>query len=797
MSIFSASYPFERSNSGEQQHFCRRKMRIGAFLLLCFIALLPTSPAQPAFPHAEVFSAESRRVPGLSPTGLRIRKTTVPIALDGHLNEAAWAVAEVAVDFTQQFPVDTVPAEMQTEVRLTFDDRFLYVGVVCRQHREDYTVLSLKRDFPNATSDVINVLISPSRDGLNGFLFGVNPLNVQREALIDNGSTLSLDWDNRWNSAVANHDDHWVAEMAIPFKTLRYSRSEQQNIWAINFVRARLKNWEVSTWHPVPRQYSPNNLAFCRPLHWEEPPPPPGLNAAIIPYVTGRHETDFRRQAPLWTPPERVHRSTFGIGADAKIGLTPSLNLDLTVNPDFSQVEVDRQVVNLSRFELFFPERRQFFLENRDLFAMFGFPNTRPFFSRRIGLTRNPLTGQNETVPIVAGARLSGKLTNEWRVGLLNMQTARIAWDSLRALPAANFTVATLQRKVFSRSAISAIWVNKENFLGALTEPQRAGWQRWNRVAGVEFNLYSADNRWEGEWYYHRSFSPDPSRRGHTAAQFLGYFDRHFTARMGYLLVDSFYTAEAGFVPRKGFQSFFPGGSLIFYPQTGKINNWLIRLSGEFTYSLFFQETDREVSGGVELTLHNQAEAGAYWSNNYTYLFEDFDPTNLYRPGTLPLPGGVGYTYNNAGLYFSSSRSYDFQGWVQVTAGQFFNGTAQSVAGECSYRWQPFGTFALSCNYNRIRLPSPYAQADVWILGSRAELAFSRKWFVSAFFQWNTQANNFNVNARLQWRFAPVSDVFLVYTDNSFAQPIGHTDVRFLSPKNRALVLKVVYWLNA
>ncbi len=774
--------------------------KLGSFLLVLYAMLPPLGLAQgPLAPISllEASAALSRRVPGHVPDGLRLRKATVPMAVDGQLNEAAWAEAEVASDFTQQFPVDTVLADARTEVRLTFDDRFLYVGVTCWQARADYTVPSLKRDFPTGSSDVFDVLLSPSRDGLNGFLFGISPLNVQREALIDNGTTLSLDWDNRWTSAVVNHGDYWVAEMAIPFKTLRYSRSEGANTWAVNFVRTRLKGWEVSTWHPVPRQYEPGNLAFCRPLQWETPPPPPGLNAAIIPYITARQETDFRRQAPALTLVERAQRSAYGIGGDAKVGITPSLNLDLTFNPDFSQVEVDRQVVNLSRFELFFPERRQFFLENRDLFAMFGFPRTRPFFSRRIGLARNPLTGQNETVPIVAGARMSGKITDEWRVGLLNMQTARLNWDSARVLPAANFTVATLQRKVFSRSALSGIFVNKENFVGALTDVQRADIQPWNRVAGLEFNLYSADNRWEGEWYYHRSFSPDPRRRGQTAAQFLGYFDRHFNARLGYLLVDSFYTAEAGFVPRKGFQSFFPGGGLIFYPKKGKINNWSVRLNGDFTYSLFFQETDRELGVSGRATFQNQAEVGFYLNNNYTFLFEDFDPTNLYRPGTKPLPGGQGYTYNNGGAYFSSSNTYDLRGWVEVLVGQFFNGQAQSVQGEISYRWQPYGTFAVSYTYNRIRLPAPYAKADVWIVGPRAELAFLRSWFISAFFQWNTQANNFNINARLQWRFAPVSDVFLVYTDNSFATPIANTEVRFFSPKNRALVLKVVYWLNA
>lgn len=726
---------------------------------------------------------------------LRIEKTAAPIHLDGVLDEAAWQSAEVASDFQRQFPVDTGLATARTEMRLTFDERFLYVAAVCWQAREDYTVQSLKRDFAAGTSDALNVLLDPFKDGLNGFFFGTNPLNVQREALIDNGQTLSFEWDNRWSSVVKNETGRWVVEMAIPFKTLRYKVVEGENVWRVNFTRTRLKDWEVSCWQPVPQQYSPNNIAFAGELRWTAPPPRPGANVALIPYAAGRYDVNYDRDDAhnlLGRPDE----FSGAVGGDVKIGVTPSLNLDLTVNPDFSQVEVDRQVANLSRFELFFPERRQFFLENRDLFAMFGFPDTRPFFSRRIGLARNPLTGRGETVPILAGARLSGKINDNWRVGLLNMQTDRVAWDSARALPAANFTVATVQRKVFGRSAVSAIFVNKQNFLDKLSESQRAGYQPWNRVAGLEYNLYSKDNRWEGEWYYHRSFSPDPKQRGQTLAHFLGYADRHFSVRTGYMLADSNYTADAGFVPRRGVQYFFPGIGWTFYPKHRFVNTWGVGADGTLTYSLDFKETDRDVNVYIKTEFKDQTALSFTVFNTYTYLFEPFDPTNRYRPGELLLPADSGYTYSGARLIFASSTSYRFGGSMEMTAGEFFNGHFVRLEGELLYRWQPVGVFALGYSYNRIRLPENFASADLWLLGPRAELSFSRNFFASAFFQWNTQDNNFNVNTRLQWRFAPVSDVFLVYTDNSFAERIPLTPARFFTPKNRAVVLKVVYWLN-
>lgn len=727
---------------------------------------------------------------------LRIQRTDMPIETDGVLDEPAWQVAAVATDFQRQFPVDTGLATARTEVRMTFDGRNLYIGAVCRQPREDYTAQSLKRDFAAGTSDVLNLLFNPSKDGLNGFLFGVSPLNVQREALIDNGATQSFEWDNRWESAVKNHDDHWVLEVAIPFKTLRYSVLPGENSWKINFVRTRIKNWEVSAWQPVPQQFPPNNLAFTGLLAWDSPPPKPGANIALIPYTISRYAIDYQRDINSLKVISKPDKWTLNAGGDAKIGITPSLNLDLTFNPDFSQVEVDRQVANLSRFELFFPERRQFFLENRDLFAMFGFPSTRPFFSRRIGLARNPATGLNETVPIIAGARLSGKVTDNLRVGLLNMQTERVNWTADTVLPAANFTVATVQRKVFGRSAVSAIFVNKQNFLGNLNESQRADFQDWSRVAGLEYNLYSRDNRWEGEWYYHRSFSPDPERRGSTLAQFLGYNDRHFGVWLGYMLVDSNYTAEAGFVPRNGIQNFYPAMRRTFYPKHKFINTWGFGVEGDLNFSLKFKETDRDVSAYVQTEFKDQTYLSFAVYNSYTYLFEPFDPTNLYKPGTQPLPGEKGYAYSGVRFRFASSTAYDLKGNIDLTVGEYFNGRFTRAEGELSYRWQPLGLVALGYSYNRIRLPESYPSADFWLLGPRVELSFTRSLFVSSFFQYNTQANNFNVNTRLQWRFAPVSDVFLVYTDNSFAEAIPNSPVRLFSAKNKALVLKVVYWLN-
>lgn len=730
---------------------------------------------------------------------LRIRKAAAPVRLDGELNEPDWQSSETATRFKMAFPNDTAYSNFRVETHLTFDDKNLYVGAVCYQPRNTYIVQSLRRDYDPGTTDVINLVLEPSKDGLNGFIFSVSPYNVQREALISNGQELSFEWDNKWYSAVQNFEDRWVVEVAIPFKTLRYSVSEGENSWGIQFSRVKMQDFEVSSWAPVPFQYDVNNLAFAGRLLWETPPPKPGANISLIPYVTGGGSVDYLRNAQSLEVEQKPFVWNRNIGGDAKIALTPGLNLDLTINPDFSQVEVDRQVANLSRFELFFPETRQFFLENRDLFAMYGFPDTRPFFSRRIGLAWNPVLKRNEKVPILAGARLSGKLNDNWRIGLLNMQTRQRDWSTDTILPAANFSVATVQRKVFERSTIAAVVVNKQNFLNNLSTEQRGDVQPWNRMAGLEYNLYSKDNRWEGEWYYHRSFSPDKAQQGSTYASFLSYNDRYFSANLGYVAIDSTYSADAGFVPRPGVQAVYPGMSTRIYPKKGwaakHITNYYLGANSDMTFGLNGKHTDRDASlyAGAGFKDQSYVEVAAF--NGFTYLFEAFDPTNLYADGTDPLPAG-GYSYSGFAAEYASGTTRNLQGNVELSAGEYFNGTLFQIEGRLAYRRQPIGIFSVLYSYNNIRLPKPYASASFWLIGPRVELAFSRSFFFSSFFQYNTQANNFNINARLQWRFAPVSDVFLVYTDNSYARPIRNTPVQFFSPKNKALVLKVVYWLN-
>ncbi len=728
---------------------------------------------------------------------LSIHRATAPITLDGQLDEPAWQSAQVAKNFKLNYPIDSIYSNWPTEARLTFDDKNLYVGYICYQNRADYTVQSLRRDFGPGTTDVINVSFDPFRDGLNGYLFAVSPLNVQREAAIANGKDMNLVWDNKWASEVQNFDDRWVVEIAIPFKTLRYKLAPdgQQNRWGMNFIRTKLKDFETGTWAPVPSQFHPVSLAFAGSLVWADAPPGPGLNISLIPYATAGLSTDFLRNAQFEKLPSDQN-FTRNIGGDAKIGITPGLNLDLTFNPDFSQVEVDRQVANVSRFELFFPETRQFFIENEDLFGKFGFPSSRPFFSRRVGLAENPLTKNLEKVPILAGARLSGKLTDKLRIGLLNMTTDRKDWDATNVQPGANFTVAILQRRIQSRSTIAGIFVDKTNFLGKLSDAQRAGFQPFNRMAGLEYNLFSKNNKWEGEAYFHRSFSPDKRQRGNTYAGFLGYSGRTFQFNLGHFAVDSFYTADAGFVPRHAIRGLYPGMRFTHWPKnSAHVRTVSIGTGGDLTYGWKGEKLDYGIDPNVSVEFKDQATIRAGLYLDYTYLYEPFDPTGgLIGPGEDKLPVGA-YPSRGVNLEAGTGTSDNFQGSFRVETGSHFEGSKFISTGNLAYRVQPVGLFSMNFAYFHIKQPGNLPSADFYLIGPKAEVSFRRDLFLSAFFQYNTQANNFNLNARLQWRFRPVSDVFLVYTDNSYAQSV-EPHVRFFTPKSRAIVLKVVYWLN-
>ena len=686
-------------------------------------------------------------------------ETNNTINVDGILDEPAWLTAEIATHFQRVLPTDTGFAIAQTEVRVIYDQSTLYVGIVCYDPTPGKRpVESLRRDFNFLKNDNFIVFIDTYNDQTNGFAFGVSAAGAQWDGVQANGGTVNLDWDIKWRSAVKNYKDRWVAEFAIPFRSIRYNGGEKE--WGINFSRLDLKTNEKSSWAPMPRQFATATLAFTGSLVWDKPLPPSGLRFSLIPYVSAK--------ATQNTEAGEGFKTSTNAGIDAKAILSTSMNLDLTVNPDYSQVEVDNQVTNLDRFELFFPEKRQFYLENSDLFAQLGNDNLRPFFSRRIGLESS----------VQAGARLSGKIGNNWRIGLMDIQTGQN--DTVAA---GNFTVAAIQRKVFSHSSITAFLINKQVL--SLNNDTSSAKNRFNRVAGLEYNLASADNHWLGKAFYHQSFYPGASGNAAAISGNIAYYTQYITATLNQAWVGSDYLAEVGYIRRKGYYEINPTFQYKFFPASSMIADHGPALKMDMYYDPSMNITDRVTQLLYQVEWMNKSILVVDAMNTFIKLQTPFDPTNT---GGLPLPANDKFNWNEMGVSFTSDIRKSFNWLVSSSYGGYYTGTKWMVDGELYFRVQPYGSLAIITTYNDIAMPSPYKSAQFILIGPRLDLTFTDKLFLTSFVQYNNQINNVNLNFRFQYRFAPVSDLFIVYTENTFP---GNYRL-----KNRGLVLKLSYWFN-
>jgi hypothetical protein len=695
---------------------------------------------------------------------LHIHKTTEPITVDGIMNETAWQQAETAKDFFMVLPMDTSKAHVNTEVKMIYDKENIYIIVTCYLPKKGpYMVESLRRDFVFGKNDNFIFFLDPYNDLTNGYTFGANAAGAQWDGMLYEGGKADLNWDNKWVSVVKNDDDKWVFEAAIPFKTIRYKKGITE--WGINFSRLDITAAEKSAWAPVPRQFPTASLAHTGVLVWDQPPPATGLNLSVIPYaLTGISKNYSPNTKTNWRKE---------IGTDAKIALTSSLNLDLTVNPDYSQVEVDKQVTNLDRYELFFPEKRQFFLENNDLFGNFGFANIRPFFSRRIGLG----------VPISFGARLSGNVDKNWRIGVMDMQTEKV---NDVGLPAQNFSVIALQRKVFARSNFRLLFINKQslNYTRDSTKPQ---YSLYNRNIGAEYNLASSNNAWTGKLMFLKSFTPGKNNNSFTHAANLQYSSRHWLILWQHEYAGKNYSAEVGYVPRINYIKLSPNASYLFFPaKKGKLLSHGPRYNGTYYYNTSFKKTDNENLLLYIFNLRDQSVFDVWVANDYVRLLQPFDPTNSNKD---TLATGTVHRWKALGVEFFSKPQKLFTYTITTRFGGYYaNGSRYNINVDLGYRFQPYAGITLSTVYNRINLPQPWGNTTFWLIGPRIDVTFTNKLFLTTFIQYNDQQKNINLNARLQWRYRPASDLFLVYTDNYYTSP--------LFVRNRAFVLKFTYWWN-
>ncbi|MEZ2414545.1 DUF5916 domain-containing protein [Muriicola sp. E247] len=697
------------------------------------------------------------------------------IKLDGILDEPIWSEADSAKDFWEYFPVDSILAREQTDIKMLYDDKNLYIGIKVYTKGKDYAIESLKRDFRAGNSDNITLLFDTFNDGNNAFLFGTNPYGVRREGLVSGGGLdlrgFTISWDVKWKGESKIYDNYYTSEMVIPLTSFKFREGERK--WRFNSYRFDTQSNENSTWVRIPQNQNIFGLTFMGDMIFEKPLGKSRTPFAIIPYINYLNARDFENQSSI---------NNFKVGGDAKVSIGNSLNLDVTINPDFSQVEVDNQITNLTRFEIGLPERRQFFIDNIDLFADFGDSrDSNPFFSRRIGIARDTADNTIEN-SIIGGVRLSGKLNKRLRIGFLNLQTEA---DESNEIASNNNMMLAIQQQVFSRSNIGLFFINRQatkdyDFL--------AEEDRFNRVVGVDYNLISEDNLWSGRLFLHKSFEPEGRDEDFSSGMQLEYNSRFWNFFSKAVFVGEDYQSDLGFIRRTDIFKSILSMRRIFWPKEGIIQTHSIRFFPNFIWSPTrdFQNTDYTTRLDWEVRFNDLSEVQASFSHQYTYLLDEFDPTR--SDDALALPGEQGYYYNSVNFRYRSDRRRILSYSIEPTIGRFFNGDRFSLEGGLNLRLQPKAIVSMNFRYDQIQLPEPYGSANIWLISPRFDLTFSKSIFWSTLIQYSNQRDNLGINSRLQWRFAPLSDLFLVYNDNYF--------VNSFMPKLRSINLKLTYWLN-
>ncbi|RNC87488.1 MAG: hydrolase [Allomuricauda sp.] len=704
-----------------------------------------------------------------------VKFTDVTIVPDGLLDEAVWQTAEGPKDFQQYFPTDSILAIQQTEIKMVYSNTHLYVAIKGHAEGPNYNTRSLQRDFRGGGIDQISLVFDTFNDNTNAFLFGINPFGVRREALITGGGGefggFTTSWDVKWKGDAKIYDDYFTAEMAIPLTSFKFKEGETK--WQFNSYRLDMQTNERSTYAKIPQNQPIFGLAFMADMIFERGLGKSRTPLAIIPYVNGIVARDYENNENL---------NNFKVGGDAKISVGNSLNLDLTLNPDFSTVEVDNFITNLTRFEVALPERRQFFVDNNDLFGDFGGGrDANPFFSRRIGIASDT-AGNTIENRIIGGARLSGKINRNLRLGFLNIQTEE---DAGNEIPSNNNMMLALQQKLFSRSNLGFFFINRQAIAASDFLPED---EEYNRVIGLDYNLASADNSWNGKFYAHKSFQPDDSEGNYSTGFNIGKNTRYVNAFVDLVYIDEDFNSDLGFIPRK---DIFKMANIVqgnYWPKKGKINRFQAEVFSVVTWrpSLDFLYSDYFFNASVGANFETLEEVGLGFQKRFVYLTSEFEPTGA--DGAVPLPANTGYHFNSVAVSFESDERKLFNFRTEANYGAFFNGKSLSMAGRFSLRFQPKVELGLNVRYDHINLPQPYADNDIWLISPRATITFSKSIFWSTLVQYSNQRDNLGINSRLQWRFAPLSDLFLVYNDNYF--------VNTFMPRSRSINLKLTYWLN-
>ena len=713
---------------------------------------------------------------------VRAIKLTSPLKVDGQLDEDVYAREKPFGGLIQVTPRYGERQTERSDVWITYDDQNIYVTCRCWDSAppDQWIVNELRRDTNGLrNNDHFGVMFDTFYDRRNGFMFYTNPLGARADySVVDEGSS-NTDWNPVWTSKTGRFDGGWTVEMAIPFKSIRY-RAGKNQVWGIQLRRSvRRKNeWGYLT--PVPQSLAGpqalNRVSAGGTLVGLDLPEA-GKNIELKPYAVGRLTTDRVR-----TPP--VSNDAGGdIGGDAKYGITPNLTADLTVNTDFAQVEIDEQQVNLTRFSLFFPEKRDFFLEGRGIFDFArGGTGITPaagatdlpylFYSRRIGLNAG------RVIPITAGGRLTGKI-GQYAVGLMNIQTDK---EPVSGTDATNFTVFRVKRDVFRRSAVGVMATNRSvSTLGTGS----------NQAYGVDGAFSFFENVTTGVYWARTTTTglvgDDQSYQGR-----FEYNADRYGARAEYLAVGKNFNPEVGFTRRLDFKRSF--GELRFSPRPKHIESvrkFTWSGNGEYIVNGAGSVDARVWTGHFITELENSDQFNIDVTSDYERLVRPFVPvgsTDTIAPGR--------YTFSDVAVAYAFGAQRRVSGTISVRAGQYYDGTIRSVTigpgtmspGRVSILTQ----LSLEPTLSLTRITLPTGSFTTKLARARVDYGFSPLMFASGLFQYSSADRAVSTNLRFRWEYLPGSELFFVYTDER-----DTTEERFATPttvrglKNRAFVVKI------
>jgi len=682
-----------------------------------------------------------------------VTRATGAVRVDGRLDEPAWRDARLLDGFTQAEPLEGLPVTERTEVRIMFDGDALYIGAWLFDREPGAIVVGeTRRDAGVSDADAVSIIIDTFLDRQNGFVFATTPAGIEYDGQVSRegqggsggqarqqrgaGGGFNLNWDGSWDVATSRDEAGWYAEFRIPFSTLRYGRGGAQR-WGVNIARNIRRKNEESFWAPVPRQFDLNRVSLAGEIAGIEAPTQRLFT--VTPYVLGTARKDYVGGAPV--------AQSADVGADAKIGLTQGITLDLTVNTDFAQVEVDDEQINLTRFPLFFPEKRPFFLENAGTFAVGTPQSVEMFFSRRIGLE------SGSAVPIQGGGRVTGKVGN-YTLGLMNLQADELFVPDdtglrVRVAPPTNFAVGRVLRDFGNRTRLGAMVVN-----------------RMNTADSDEFNrTYALDGRLgigaplTLDAYAAKSETPGVTDGDHAWGVGGAFTSRDWSITGSLREVGSRFNPGAGFLPRAAYRY---RAARVQRNVRFPLVPWFRELRPHLQYSEFIGLDGLSETRLIHMDSHFEFANGAFFQLPAFNLTRESlrTPFTIAR-GVVVAPG----TYDNAewGFAYNTNLSAPVSLQGRIDIGGFYSGRRAGTGSTLNVRVGRTFASALRVDYYDVRLAEGDFTTLLWRL--RTAYSFTPRVYLQTLLQYNRQTDSFSSNVRFGWLNTAGTGLFVVFNN--------------------------------